>query len=163
MAKVFERIVYDQYTYLEKHNILCKYQSGFRAIYSADTAFMKPRTLGRSWTNNIDSGKINAVVISPRNPLIEIKKLQYIWKRAQIGSVIFRESYSNVFHQLLALSKLFIKSWRPPGDDFRATTISGIYQRSSKLSIKLQTYRGCTLMTPILHMQVTMQIIFSCI
>ena len=29
MAKVFERIVYDQlYAYLEEHNIICKYQSG---------------------------------------------------------------------------------------------------------------------------------------
>ena len=90
MAKVFERIAYDQYTYLEKHNILCKYQSGFRAIYSADTAFMKPRTLGRSWTNNIDSGKINGVVILPRNPLIGIygnahKLVQsYLENRAQM-------------------------------------------------------------------------------
>ena len=34
MAKVFERIVYDQlYAYLEEHNIICKYQSGFRAIH----------------------------------------------------------------------------------------------------------------------------------
>ena len=33
MAKDFERIVYDQlYAYLEEHNIICKYQSGFRAI-----------------------------------------------------------------------------------------------------------------------------------
>ena len=32
-AKVFERIVHDQlYSYLEVHNVICKYQSGFRAI-----------------------------------------------------------------------------------------------------------------------------------
>ena len=31
-AKVFERIAYDQlYAYLEQHDIICKYQSGFRA------------------------------------------------------------------------------------------------------------------------------------
>lgn len=38
MAKVFERIVCDQlYAYLQEHNIICKYQSGFRAIHSTIT------------------------------------------------------------------------------------------------------------------------------
>ena len=42
MAKVFERIVYDQlYAYLEEHNIICKCQSRFRAIYSAVTALLE--------------------------------------------------------------------------------------------------------------------------
>ena len=35
VVKVFERIVYEQlYAYLEEHDILCKHQSGFRAIHS---------------------------------------------------------------------------------------------------------------------------------
>ena len=35
VAKVFERIVYDQlYAYLEEHSIICKYQSGFRCTHS---------------------------------------------------------------------------------------------------------------------------------
>ena len=39
MAKVSERIVYDQsYAYQEEHNIICKYQPGFRPIHSTVTA-----------------------------------------------------------------------------------------------------------------------------
>ena len=42
MAKVFERIVNDQlYAYLEEHNIICKYQSGFRAIHSTVKALLE--------------------------------------------------------------------------------------------------------------------------
>ena len=60
MAKVFERIVYDQlYAYLEEHNIICKYQSGFRAIHSTVTALLEATD---TWAYNIDRGKINVVV-----------------------------------------------------------------------------------------------------
>ena len=60
MAKVFERIAYDQlYAYLEEHNIICKYQSGFRAIHSTVTALLEATD---TWAYNIDRGKINAVV-----------------------------------------------------------------------------------------------------
>ena len=60
MAKVFERIIYDQlYAYLEEHNIICKYQSGFRAIHSTVTALLEATD---TWAYNIDCGKINAVV-----------------------------------------------------------------------------------------------------
>ena len=60
IAKVFERIVYDQlHAYLEEHNIICKYQSGFRAIHSTVTALLEATD---TWAYNIDHGKINAVV-----------------------------------------------------------------------------------------------------
>ena len=60
MAMVFERIVYDQlYAYLEEHNIICKYQSGFRAIHWTVTALLEATD---TWAYNIDRGKINAVV-----------------------------------------------------------------------------------------------------
>lgn len=60
VAKVFERIVYDQlYAYLKEHNIICKYQSGFRTIHSTVTALLEATD---NWAYNIDSGKINAVV-----------------------------------------------------------------------------------------------------
>ena len=60
VAKVFERIVYDQlYTYLEEHDIICKYQSRFRAIHSTVTALLEATD---TWAYNIDRGKINAVV-----------------------------------------------------------------------------------------------------
>ena len=60
IVKVFERIIYDQlYAYLEEHNIICKYQSGFCAIHSTVTALLEATD---TWAYNIDRGKINAVV-----------------------------------------------------------------------------------------------------
>ena len=60
VAKVFEKIVYDQlYAYLEKHSIICKYQSGFRHTHSTTTAHLEATD---TWAYNIDRGKINAVV-----------------------------------------------------------------------------------------------------
>ena len=42
VAKVFERIVYVQlYAYLEEHDIIFKYQSGFGAIHSTVTALLE--------------------------------------------------------------------------------------------------------------------------
>ena len=59
-AKVFERIAYDQlYAYLEQHDIICKYQSGFRAIQSTVTALLEATD---TWAYDIDRGKINVVV-----------------------------------------------------------------------------------------------------
>ena len=41
VSKIFERIVYDQLSkHLDKHNILYKYQSGFRKSYSTETALI---------------------------------------------------------------------------------------------------------------------------
>ena len=60
VAKVFEKIVYDQlYAYLSDHEIICKKQSGFRSIHSTVTALLEATD---SWALNIDQKKINAVV-----------------------------------------------------------------------------------------------------
>ena len=60
VAKVFERIVYDQLSaYLEQHDIICKYQSGFHAIHLTVTAILEATD---TWAYNIDRGKINAVI-----------------------------------------------------------------------------------------------------
>lgn len=60
IAKVFERIIYDQvYEYLEEHGVLCNSQSGFRATHSTVTALLEATD---TWAYNIDHGKINAVV-----------------------------------------------------------------------------------------------------
>ena len=44
---------------LLNNDIICKYQSGFRAIHSSVTALLE---VTDSWAYNIDRGKINAVV-----------------------------------------------------------------------------------------------------
>ena len=47
------------HAYLEEHDIICKYQSGVRAIHSTVTALLEATD---TWAYNIDRGKINAVV-----------------------------------------------------------------------------------------------------
>ena len=60
IAKVFERIVYDQlYAYLTEHDIVCKHQSRFRTLHSTVTALLEATD---TLAYNIDKGKINAVV-----------------------------------------------------------------------------------------------------
>ena len=62
-----ETIVYEQLcAYLEEHDVLCRYQSGFRAIFSAVTAL---REATDSWAYNKDIGKIIAVIF------IDLKKV----------------------------------------------------------------------------------------
>ena len=60
VAKVFERITYDQvYAYLSEHNIISKSQSGFRSIHSTVTALLEATD---TWAFDIDRGNVNAVV-----------------------------------------------------------------------------------------------------
>lgn len=60
VAKVFERIVYDQvYKYLIDNKLLSNHQSGFCSIHSTVTALLEATD---SWSLNIDRGNINAVV-----------------------------------------------------------------------------------------------------
>ena len=60
MAKIFERIIYDQiYTYLSEHDLFSKRQSGFRSIHSTVTALLKATDW---WAFDIDRGNVNAVV-----------------------------------------------------------------------------------------------------
>ena len=60
VAKVFERIVYDQlYEYLIENNLLSSRQSGFRSLHSTVTALLEATD---SWAYDIDAGNVNAVV-----------------------------------------------------------------------------------------------------
>ena len=60
VAKVFERIVYDQiYRYLTEYKLLCCYQSGLRTLHSTVTALIEATD---SWSLNVDRGLVNAVV-----------------------------------------------------------------------------------------------------
>ena len=60
VAKVFERITYDQvYPYLSEHNIISKSQSGFCSVHSTVTALLEATD---SWGFDIDRGNVNAVV-----------------------------------------------------------------------------------------------------
>ena len=60
MAKIFERIVYDQlHRYLTENKLLCCYQSGFRTLHSTVTALIEATN---SWSLNVDRGFVDAVV-----------------------------------------------------------------------------------------------------
>ena len=60
VAKVFERIIYDQaFAYVTEHNLISSHQSGFRRLHSTVTALLEATD---NWAFNIDSGNVNAVV-----------------------------------------------------------------------------------------------------
>ena len=60
IAKVFERIVYDQlYNFLSNEDIISTHQSGFRSLHSTVTALLEATD---NWAFNIDRGNVNAVV-----------------------------------------------------------------------------------------------------
>ena len=60
VAKVFERIVYDQVImYITNHNLISNCQSGFRSLHSTATSLLETVD---SWAYNIDRGCVNAVV-----------------------------------------------------------------------------------------------------
>ena len=60
MAKVFERIIYDQlYLFLSENNLLTNCQSGFRGLHSTVTALLEATN---DWAYNIDHGSVNAVL-----------------------------------------------------------------------------------------------------
>ena len=60
VAKVFERIIYDQlYNFLTDNNLISSCQSGFRSLHSTATALLEATD---NWAYNIDQGNVNAVV-----------------------------------------------------------------------------------------------------
>ena len=60
VARVFERLVYDQLSYfMEQNKYLSQYQSGFRKFHSTITAMLKN---ANDWLLNMDKGLYNGVV-----------------------------------------------------------------------------------------------------
>ena len=54
VAKVFERIIYDQlYAYLSDNSMIAAYQSGFSSLHSTVTALLDATN---NWAYNIDKG-----------------------------------------------------------------------------------------------------------
>ena len=60
VAKVFERIIYDQvYSYVTENNLIFSQQYGFRSLHSTVTALLEATN---NWAFNMDKGIVNAVV-----------------------------------------------------------------------------------------------------
>ena len=82
LAKVFERLIYDQlYHYLSKNNFLSCHQSGFRSLHFTLTALIEATD---SWAMDIDRGLLNAVVFLHLKKAFDtvdhdilLRKLQY--------------------------------------------------------------------------------------
>ena len=61
IAKVFERIVYDQlYNCLSNEDIISTHQSGFRSLHLTVTALLEATD---NWAFKIDRGNVNALVV----------------------------------------------------------------------------------------------------
>ena len=66
VAKIFEKIVYDQlYNYLNVNHLLTSCQSGFRSLHSTLTALLET---SNNWCVNVDKGLLNGVIF------IDLKK-----------------------------------------------------------------------------------------
>ena len=60
MAKLFEKIIYDQlHNYLNVNNLLTSCQSGFRSLHSTLTALLET---SNNWCVNVDKGLLNCVI-----------------------------------------------------------------------------------------------------
>ena len=61
VAKIFEKIIYDQlYQYLNENGLLNSGQSGFRSLHSTLTALLETND---SWCVNIDRSLLNGVIV----------------------------------------------------------------------------------------------------
>ena len=129
VAKVFERIVYNQLSsYLSENNILSRYQSGFRSFHSTVTALLEATD---NWTFNIDRGYINAVVFldlkkafdTVNNPILLSKLYSYGVKG---NTYELLSSYLNNRTQKCAVNGVLSKSCtlNPPGDNTGAFAVS---------------------------------------
>ena len=88
IAKVFEIIIYNRlYNNLQTHNLLSKYQSGFRPRHSTTTALLDATI---EWFTNMDNGQINSVVF-----LWYITFIVWIIRfNNKMVSILFNKSYT---------------------------------------------------------------------
>ena len=97
MAKVFERIIYDQlYQYLNENDLLSRHQSGFRSLHSTVTALIEV-TDNWPWSLNIDRGFINAVVF------LDLKKAFHTVDHTISSSFEIASLWYSGFHKPMVL------------------------------------------------------------
>ena len=124
IAKVFERIVYDQlHSFLENEEIITNQQSGFRSLHSTVTALLEATG---SWAVDIDRGNVNAVVFLDlkkafdtvdhdvflgKLSLYGIQESAYDWFKSYLNN-----RNPEMCSQWFAFQSLFSGLWGPSGN-----------------------------------------------
>ena len=124
IARVFERLIHQQlYPYLNK--LLWKNQSGFRSLYSTETALLKATN---NWLLNIDKGNYNLALF------LDLKKA---FDTVDHNILLRKLEYYGIIHKELNWHTSYLS------DRLQCCKIDG--QISSKLKVRLGIPQGSCL------------------
>ena len=140
IAKVFERIVYDQlYNFLSDEDIISTHQSGFRSLHSTVTALLEATD---NWAFNIDRGNVNTVVFLDLKKAFDTVDHDILLSKMNLYGIQgialdwFRSYLTNRTQRCLvngSLSRICSLKYGVPQGTTWSPFISYLYQRFAKL------------------------------
>ena len=90
VAKIFEKIIYDQlYQYLNENGLLNSGQSGFRSLHSTLTTLLETND---SWCVNIDRGLLNGVIFIDLKEVFDNNDQEIILKKNLLNTALIKSS-----------------------------------------------------------------------
>ena len=137
IGKLFQKaIFYQVYAYLNKNNLLSKYQSGFRPMHSTLTAL---NDITDNWYLNIDGGLTNAILFIDLKKALDTIDREILLSKLELYG--FKGASLNLFRDYLS-------------DRTQVTVINNVKSETSRIRCgvpKAQSsvpcYSYCTLMT----------------